>query len=272
MKRNIIPVFLLSLVFLFSCSFPHLYYTPVAQNVPINDSANKFTGLVAGSFGAENECFEAQAGYSFPAHIALTASLLTGGTSNNAGKYSDYSKVSYFEGALGYYRHFADICVFELYGGYGQGKQEHVFAYNEYTGGLTWTWRQDGYANLTYSQIFIQPDIGIKIKWLEGAFSCRLSRLNYEDITFSGTTAHLTELNDLQATSKSWLLEPAFTFRAGSPAVKTQLQLVLSANLTNKNLLTEVIRINFGLHFALGGHQAQKNKVVSSSNPSPDGR
>jgi hypothetical protein len=133
---------------------------------------------------------------------------------------------------------------------------------------LTWTWKQDGHANLTYSQIFIQPDIGVKLKWLEGAFSCRLSRLNYEDITFSGTTAHLAELNDLQATSKSWLLEPAFTFRAGSPAVKTQLQLVLSTNLTNKNLLTEVVRINFGLHFTLRGNNHAKTGVVSSVNPS----
>jgi len=164
MKRNIIPVFLLSLVFLFSCSFPHFYYTPVAQNVPLADTSNEFTGLLAGSFGVVNESFEGQAGYSFPANVAVTAGFLTGGTSNNAGNCTDYSKVRYFEGALGYYRHFSDICVFELYGGYGQGKQQHVFAYDENTGWLTWTWRQDGQADITYSQIFIQPDIGIKIK------------------------------------------------------------------------------------------------------------
>jgi hypothetical protein len=272
MKRNIIPVLLLCLVLLFSCSFPHFYNTPVAQNVPLADTSNEFTGLLAGSFGAVNGSFEGQAAYSFPANIAITAGFLAGGNSNNAGNYNDYSKVSYFEGALGYYRHLADIFIFELYGGYGQGKQEHVFAYRENTGWLTWTWKPDGQADITYSQMFIQPDIGIKYKWLEGAFSCRLSKLNYEDISFSGTTAHLAELNDLQANSKSWLLEPAFTFRAGTPTVKTQLQLVFSANLTDKNLLTEVFRVNFGLHFVLGGYQAQKNKVVSSSNPSPDGR
>ena len=167
MKRNIIPVFLLSLVFLLcSCSYPHFFYAPVAQNVPLNDSANKFTGLVAGSFGAENECLEVQAGYSFPSNIALTASYLTGGTRHNQGSVEDYSKINHFEGAIGYYKPFAKICVFELYGGFGDGKQNHVFAYREYTGGLVWVWRADGKADLNYSQIFIQPDIGVKLKWL----------------------------------------------------------------------------------------------------------
>jgi hypothetical protein len=268
MKRNFVLIVLMASLLFCSCSYPHFFYAPVAQNVPLNDSSNEFTGLVAGSFGAENECFEAQAGYSFPAHIALTASYLTGGTHHNPGSVEDYSKINHFEGAIGYYKPFGNIGVFELYGGFGGGRQNHVFAYDEYTGGLIWVWRADGKADLNYSQIFMQPNIGVKLKWFEGAFSCRLSRLDYKDLTYSATTGHITELNDLKATDKMFLLEPAFTFRAGSPSLKVQMQLVLSSNLTNRNLLTEVVRINFGLHFTLGENYHTKTGLVISANPS----
>jgi hypothetical protein len=268
MKTNTLLLALVVSAILHSCSFPHFYYAPVAQNVPLNDTSNEFSGHVAGSFGTENECLEAQAGYSFPSNIALTASYLTGGTHHYPGGIQDYSKINHFEGAIGYYKSFADICVFELYGGFGDGRQNHVFAYREYMGGLVWAWRADGKADLNYSQIFLQPDIGVKLKWFEGAFSCRLSRIDYKDFTYSATTGHITELNELKATDKMFLLEPAFTLRAGSPSIKTQVQLVFSSNLTNHDLLTEVFRINFGLHFMLGGNNHPKTGVVSSANPS----
>jgi hypothetical protein len=272
MKRNLIPAAILITAILSGCSYPHFYNTPIAQNVPLNDTSNEFTGLVAGSFGAVNQSFEGQASYSFPMNIALTGSFLTGGTSHNPGNVEDYSKVKYFEGSIGYYNRISKICSFEIYAGYGQGNQKHVYAYDIYQGGLIWTWVRDGESDISFSQFFLQPDFGIKYKWLEAAFSCRLSRLNYEDVYYSGTTYRVDELQALKANSKVTLLEPGFTLRAGSPVVKTQFQIVLSANMTDQNLLNEVFRINFGLHFTFGGSQAKNQKPVSASGPPLAGR
>jgi hypothetical protein len=267
MKRNLIPAAIMMTLIISSCSYPHFYNTPIAQNVPLNDTSNEFTGLVAGSFGAVNQSFEAQASYSFPMNIALAGSFLTGGNSHNPDDLEDYSKVNYIEGALGCYKSFSKICSFEIFAGYGQGKQKHVYAYDLYQGGLVWTWVRDGESNISFSQVFLQPDFGVKYKWIEAAISCRLSRLNYADVMYSGTTYRVNELQALRANSKVTLLEPGFTLRAGSPVVKTQLQIVLSANMTDQNLLNEVFRINFGLHFTFGGSLSKNQKTVSSSEP-----
>jgi hypothetical protein len=272
MKRNIIPIVLLESILLFGCSYPHFYNTPVAQNVPLNDTSMKFTGLFAGSFGAVNPCFEGQASFSFPANLALAGSFMTGGTTNRTGDAEDYSKVNYFEGEFGFYKPFSKICVFELYAGYGQGSQNHMFAYNEYSGSLVWTWVADGQASINYSQIFIQPVFGVSTNWFEIAVSSRLSRVNYDDVTFSGTKYRILELTTLKSAGKLMFLEPAFTVRVGSPAVKFQLQIVLSSNFTDQNIPTDPLRVNFGFHFTLGGKHAQKINPAGSTDSFVSGK
>jgi hypothetical protein len=218
--------------------------------------SNEFSGLVAGSFGEVNNCLEFQAGYSFPSHVALMANYMTGGNDNSSDSYVDFSKIHYFEGALGFYKSFKDIGVFEIYGGYGQGSQRHAFTYSEYNGWFSWTYIPDGTADLSFSKMFIQPDIGIKTRWLEGAFSCRLSRLNFSNIEINNTVYHLDELNTLKQNSAPWLLEPAFTFRGGFKSVKLQIQVVFAGNLGNPDLSFEKSRLNVGLHLNLSKKQS----------------
>jgi hypothetical protein len=218
---------------------------------------NLFSGTIAGSVGEVNNSIEIQAGLSLPGHVAFTANYMAGGTRHIRDNISDISKVSYFEGAAGFYTSFSDKGLFEIYGGYGKGSQNHTFAYKEYDGFLSWTWIRDGTANLSFSKLFIQPDIGLKINSFEGAFSCRLSKLNLTNIDVYNTVHRLDQLNTLKQNNNPWLLEPALTIRGGSKSVKAQVQIILSKSLSGADLLFENVRFSFGLHFNLSGKQSE---------------
>ncbi|MCX6328876.1 MAG: hypothetical protein NTZ85_05070 [Bacteroidia bacterium] len=254
MGKNIAPIILLISVLLNSCTTPHFYYTPIIQNVPLFNDKNQFSGDLAGSFGTVNNCFEIQTAFSLPGHIALTANYMTGGNDNSSEYYNDFARINYFESSLGYYRSFENIGVFEIYSGYGRGYQRHAF-----TSWQSWSLESDGRADMSYSKIFIQPDIGIKKGWMEAAFSCRLSRLNFTDIKIDNSVYyHLDELNTLRQNNTPWLIEPAFTFRGGSKSVKGQIQVVFSQNLTNSYLMFERFRFNIGLYISLSKKQSKK--------------
>lgn len=260
MKRNkisnraLIGLLALSVSLLLTgCAYPHYYYSPNIQNVPLFDSGNIFLGQVSASAGVVNNCVELQAGYSLPGSVAVTAGFMTGGNSHPFDQFKDFSRLSYFEVALGYYKTFKKIAIFELYGGYGHNTQRHGFSYVEYSGSYYFDRLPDGTADMSFSKIFIQPDIGIKVDWFEAAFSCRLSNLNFKNINSYETVYHLDELNILRQNTSPWLLEPAFTFRGGSKYVRGQMQIGIAARLTNPDLelMTESFRISMGLHIKL---------------------
>jgi hypothetical protein len=258
MKKNIPLIVLLISALLTSCSYPHYYYSPNVQHVPLFMEKDQFSGLAAVSIGLVNPSIELHAGYALPGHVALMVNYMGGGTDNSTDTYSDFSKYRYFEGGLGFYRAFNEIGVFEIYGGYGGGTQDHTFAYCEYDNWSSWHWVPDGEADMSFSKVFIQPDIGIKKDWFETSFSCRFSKLNYTEINVYNTVHRLEELNLLKENKTPWLIEPAFTFRAGGKSVKGQMQLVFAGNLTNPDLLFETFRINFGVHFLLSKKKIEK--------------
>jgi hypothetical protein len=248
-----------------SCSIPHFYYSSNSQSVPLFNEKNEFYGLFAGSFGAVNQSIELQAGYAFPGHIALMGNFMTGGNDNSSVNYSDFSKIHYLEGAGGYYTSFGKLGVFEIYGGYGHGSEHHAFTYVEYDGLLSWITVPDGRADLSFSKIFIQPDIGIKIKWMESAFSFRISNVDFTGVDAYSTTYHLQELDNIRLNHTSWLFEPAFTFRAGFEPVKFQIQMVFSGNLSNPDQSFEIFRVNFGLSFNLSKKQFDKSSAETTT-------
>ena len=250
--RTLISCMIMWIVVLITgCSFPHYYYSPNVQNVPLFTDSYELSGLVAGSAGDVNRCLELQAGFAFPRHIALTAGFLTGGNDRSGDGYTDFAKIRYFESSLGYYTAFKNIGVFEIYGGFGLGSQDHTFAYSEYEEWFYWSVVPDGKADLTFSKFFIQPNIGIKEKWIEGAFSCRVGLLNFDRIHISNSVYHFDEVNMLIENRSPWLIEPTFTLRAGSKAVKGQIQCVLSKTLTEPDLKFEKIRLSAGLFINL---------------------
>ncbi|HNY14283.1 MAG TPA: hypothetical protein PKI12_02005 [Bacteroidales bacterium] len=248
---TLLTVITFYLLILYGCSYPHLYHSPEMAPVPLFNDAAQFSGTITGSFGTVNPAFELQTAFSLPAHIALGAGLMTGGKNNSGTDYTDLSKYNYFEGFGGFYTSFAKIGVFEVYAGYGEGNETHTFAYNEWDWG-SGGWVQDGTAEMKFSKLFIQPDVGVRTKYIEGAFTLRLSKINFKEIQFADTYYRLDELRLLEEEPISWLLEPGFTFRGGHDPVKFQIQGIFSANPSNENISFEHFRINFGINIKFG--------------------
>jgi hypothetical protein len=258
MKKDIISIIMGVYLLSAGCSFPHYYYSPNVQNVPLFKEKGEFSGNLAGSLGAVDPGLEIQASFALPGHIALMTNYMAGGTDNSSASYNDYSKNRYFEGGIGFYVPFKEIGVFELYTGYGQGSQEHVFAYKEYQGQWIWSWIADGNADLSYSKFFIQPNIGLKTNWVDAALSVRLSALNFNEINVYNTVHRLQELNSLQQNNTPWLIEPALTCRLGKGSLKGQMQIVFSNDLSGSELNFEHLRFNIGIYVDL-----LKKKTVS---------
>ena len=239
-----------------SCSYPHMYHSPNMMSVPLFNDKAQFSFMPAASFGTVFTSFEMQGAVSLPGHIALGANLFTGGRDNSEDTYDDFSKYNFFEGFGGFYTTFSDKGVFEIYAGYGEGGENHTFAYNDWDWGGG-GWIQDGTAEMKFSSLFLQPDVGIRTKNIEAAFSLRLSRINFKEVTYSGTVYRLDELQDLSTNRKSWLMEPGFTFRGGYDPVKFQVQVVFSPNLSNPDQQFEHFRFNMGVNIRFGGKKNQ---------------
>jgi len=251
------------LLLAYSCSYPHMYHSPNMMSVPLFKDKAEFSFMPAASFGTVFTSFEMQGAFSLPGHIALGANLFTGGRDNSENTYEDFSKYNYFEGFGGFYTSFRDIGVFEIYAGYGEGVEKHTFAYNDWDwGGGGWV--QDGNAEMKFSGLFLQPDVGIRTKNIEAAFSVRLSRIDFKDVTYSGTVYRLDELQDLNLDRTSWLMEPGFTFRGGYDPVKFQVQVVFSPNLSNPDQQFEHFRFNMGVNIRFGCKKNLKDGEIQN--------
>jgi len=251
------------LVLVSSCSYPHMYHSPNMMSVPLFNDKAEFSFMPAASFGTVFTSFEMQGAFSLPGHIALGANFLTGGRNNSETTYEDFSKYNYFEGFGGFYTSFRDIGVFEIYAGYGKGGESHTFAYNDWDwGGGGWV--QDGTAEMKFSGLFLQPDVGIRMKNIEAAFSLRISRIDFREVTYYGTVYRLDELQDLKFNRTSWLMEPGITFRGGYDPVKFQIQAVFSPNLSNPNQQFEHFRFNMGVNIRFGGKKNLKDGEIQN--------
>lgn len=229
-----------------------MYHSPNMMSVPLFKQSGELSLLPAASLGTLIQCFEIQGAISLPAHIGIGANYMTGGKDNSGDIYDDFSKYNYFEGFGGIYTSFKNIWVFEIYAGYGSGNENHTFAYNDWDWGGG-GWIQDGTAEMKFTSFFVQPDIGIRTKYIEGAFSLRLSRVEFTDIRFQNTVYRFDELTDLNNNRTSVLLEPGFTFRGGHDPLKFQIQFLFSPNLTNPQQDFEHFRFNMGVNIKFGG-------------------
>lgn len=254
-KAYFIPSILLVLFMLQGCSYPHLYYSPNMMSVPLMKEKGEVSVITAGSFGTVNPSFEMQAAFALPGHIALGGNFMTGGDNHSGSAYEDFSRYNYTEGFGGFYTSFGKIGIFEIYAGYGESSQRHTFAFNDWDwGGGGWV--QDGTAEMKFSRVFIQPDIGIRHKAIGAGFALRLGRINFTEVSYSNTTYRLEELQYLSSNRTSWLLEPGFTFRVGQDPVNFHLQIVFSPDISGDMPEFEHFRFNFGLNFRFGKKKA----------------
>jgi hypothetical protein len=243
-KRKICFLILISAgLLLDSCS--HYYYVPASQNVPLFKEKNEFR--ISGTYGEgrETQCVEIQAAYSVTDKIGIMSDFMSvrGGNIYSL----NYGKGNYFDGALGYYKPLGNFGVFEIYGGLGRCGQHHEYSnyyYNQST----------GYANLSFTKLFVQPSIGLTSHPFDIALSTRISRITFDNIE-NHISADIDSYNELNALSDKshFFFEPGITIRGGWKSVKAQVQAVYSWYLNNPKLyFGENYHISLGLYFALG--------------------
>ena len=223
-----VPVIILSgVLILTGCSTPHYLYWPNSQLVPLYSEPKKLIVAPAFSTSFVNSCFELQAGYSFPGHIAVMTGFMAGGNNNSGQTYNDYCRLKYLEAAIGYYRSWADIFVFEVYGGYGGGTQKHAMTYTDW---YNWQlqFHPDGTLEFSTSKLFLQADLGLKWKWIGGSFSFRFSRLNFNELIYEGVSYNLPKIHAIEGNRHPVCFEPALSLFIGPDPIKFNLQLVLS--------------------------------------------
>jgi hypothetical protein len=247
-----------TIIFLYLQGCVPCYYAPSSQNVPLLQEQKDFNLSGAFKVGSLTTGCEFQTAVAATDHLGVIAnySYYTGRQSMvDESKLSD-SKSNMLEIGLGYYMPFGEKYVFETYGGYGTAniKTAHD-SYQESMGSKVHSW-----------SLFIQPSIGYHRPHAEMAFSTRLRMLDFNKLSFDSYQNGMPDdrLSYLVSMPMTFCVEPAFTLRVGGEMVKFQMQVGISAPITNIDYLEyDPFNFNFGLIFNVH-HKDKANKAISN--------
>lgn len=241
----------------------NIMYTPNMQNVPLLTEKNE----VRATLGP----FDYQAAYAVTENIGV---MLNGQYHTRNTNTLDYeygskslnnSKSALIEGGVGFTKKLSDYAVFEVYGGYGGGKNSILDTYTDYTTGSLL--RKESFSATT-NRFFLQPGIGFTNEYFDIAFSSRLMVLNYSNIdTLNYTTSMMVNQELLNIDQEPFVfIEPALTMRLGYKWVKFQAQMMYSYKYNSTPLNYMPFTMTVGVHFDLSSRFNKKSepKNVSS--------
>ena len=240
----------------------NIMYTPNMQNVPLLTEKNE----VRATLGP----FDYQAAYAVTDNIGVMLNGQYHTRNTNTYDYTygenslDNSKSSLIEGGVGYIGKLSENSVFEVYGGYGGGKNSTFDKYTDYTTGAFL--RKESFSAKT-NRFFIQPSIGFTNEYFDVAFSSRLLILNYSNIdTLNYTPLMLVDQKLLNIDKESFVfIEPAITIRGGYKWVKFQAQMMYSYKYNSTPLSYMPLTVTFGIHFDLSSRNNKKGAPNVSS-------
>lgn len=240
--NQLAPVILISALMSTACS--HYYYVPNVQNVPLFIEKNEYHLAAYYGGGDESACAEIQTAYSASNNIGLMANFMSAKGDNDSRKSS--AKGYCLEGAIGYYKPFAEFAVFEIYGGYGGGNQHHTYydSYNHVS---------EGTADLSFSKLFVQPSFGLTFDAFDIAFSTRICKISYNKINnhITGNSYENEKIKTL-SDKNHFFAEPAITVRGGWKNLKLQVQAEYSGYLNSPKLnFFEDSHLSIGLYFKI---------------------
>ena len=160
----------------------------------------------------------------------------------------NYVKHKFWEVGAGYYEPLSDWGVFELYGGYGEGKGT---AQDEYLLGGT------AFATGKYYRYFVQPGMALKKEHFETGFCFRVSRVEFYE--FENNTQNFNVSNTV--------VEPAVTFRAGGENIKMDTQLGFNIPMHATEFDFPGLTLSFGVSLRLDFTKKDGNTSPSQGNP-----
>jgi len=213
MKNVSIGVLLFLLV---GCSTA--FYAPNSQNVPMfTEQGQGEFGFGVGSAVSNNansisSTFELQTAYSFFDNWAGQVNYMRMSSISGLG---GGTRLSYIEGAFGYFLPFHENFVLEVYPGVGFGNVSNsIFLTNISL----------PYANASFTKLFLQPSIGYHIKGFEIAFSTRLTYLNYYKIDHNVPLENFEEVGLDQLEKEYINFEPAISLGWRFKNLKLEMQ------------------------------------------------
>lgn len=231
--KTFILLLLLGTVVLFVCSCQRVYYAPTGQNIPLFKDKNEFRFSATRSTGGDLEGIEVQGAFSPLKNLGVTGNYF---------ELLNYKKGygRYYALGAGYYYPHKDF-VFEVYGGYGNGKSVNEF--------------DDDYIRSNFNKLYIQPSIGFSNKYFDFILGAQYSRVSQYNISASDSSYKIIEITQelemLDRDKTHYFLEPSITIRAGYKYVKLQAQLCFIPNAFSPGYPIDNTQLNFGLFFSL---------------------
>jgi hypothetical protein len=244
--KKLVTCFLVTVLFS-GCT--HLYYVPNVQQVPLFEEKNEARLSLSFGGGEEFTCTEVQAAYSVSGSMGVMTNFMaaTGGYKSD----KNWGIGNYLEGAVGYFKPIDKYGVFEVYGGFGGGKQHHEYSMlrfnsntNEYYHAST------GYSDLSCNKLFVQPSFGVTFNAFDVAFSTRMGGLFYHNIVNRINTDDndYDELNDIALHEDYFFIEPALTLRGGWKYIKIQFQAAYTGFINQPDVSFERTHVSFGIY------------------------
>jgi len=246
------PVLFLASLALLTSGCGHTYYIPNLQNIPLFRQAgdNMFVISSGSGVGDNSTMLDIQGAYALTNHFAVTGGYFSTNQKGGDEPETNFSNGSMYEIGAGIYQPLGKIGSFDLFGGYGNGKQFHQYTAN------TYDYRdsnlETGAASLRYNRFFARSSIGLTTRIIDLALSARISNMNYYDVN-----AHIDNqgyeyytLSRLSGLS-CWWFEPAVTLRLGYSPVKLQLQVSLSKPFEENYPASTILCANLGLVFSI---------------------
>jgi len=228
-------VIIISCLLFASCT--HYYYGPNSNNTPL---LREKEGKVNVQFASSDnfKALEVQTAFAVTRHTGFMVNFITGGgKEKNSLDIDDESGTAHlYEAGAGYFTPMNKGTVqFETFGGAGIGRVNNVHD----------SGRRSSVKLVRY---FVQPAIGVRKKGSEFAFSSRLSYVRHTlDFNSVKDGPDAMDLEYLADHPTSFLVEPAFVLRFGTPDFLFQLQYTFSLNITNPELKQERGLFNVGV-------------------------
>ena len=237
----LMPTLIIVAFGLTSCT--HYYYIPPAQNVPLFQGKNEYQATISAGGNDEVSTTDVQVAYSITNNIAVMANAMVaeGGEKSSA----DWGRGKYIDAAIGYYKPFCNYWVFEIFTGFGNGKQHHHY--------------NDGTSDLSFTKLIFQPSIGLTYNAFDIALTTGISYINFYKINnpFDRNHEEFYTLNNISQNHNSYLFEPSITLRAGWKYAKFQLQILSAENLSHSGLQFLYNKVSMGITFSFA-HKFEK--------------
>ncbi|MBK8944518.1 MAG: hypothetical protein IPM32_04520 [Ignavibacteriae bacterium] len=209
-------------------------YVPNIVNVPL--FTKKDEAIINANYGTNGINF--QGAYSIFDNFAVQINTENRESNINAkdkkriNANNPQNKLNYYETAFGYYYPFNETMVLEIFGGGGLGNSSALDNYNIFSKDKT-------YAEGEFYKMFIQGDVGSKMKFFEGGIAFRFAYLEFTKYKF--------ENFEFTGKPSSIFFEPAIFERLGGPYFKFQGQIIFASKLLKEDfVMYETVSISLG--------------------------